>query len=98
MQEEINATEATLSLADYEKLLRDISKHILEKYPDAVQSVTDGKVEIKNLDQMEQFMADNDDNEVTKISKGRGGNNVAENMKKSVKSILKKELPNSLFQ
>ena len=35
-------------------------------------------------------MAENEEQEATKISKGRGGNNVAENMKKSVKSILKR--------
>ena len=30
--------------------------------------------------------------------KGRGGNNVAENMKKSVKSILRKELPSEMYE
>lgn len=33
----------------------------------------------------------------TRMNKGRGGNNVAENMKKSVKSILKKALSPSLY-
>lgn len=42
-------------------------------------------------------MADNEDMDANRIAKGRGGNNVAENMKKSVKSILRKELSAALF-
>ena len=38
---------------------------------------------MEELNETEEF-------DPSKISKGRGGNNVAENMKKSVKSILKK--------
>lgn len=41
---------------------------------------------------MEEILADDEDQKESKTQKGRGGNNVAENMKKSVKSILKREL------
>ena len=45
---------------------------------------------------MEDFL--NETDEAEPKTKGRGGNNVAENMKKSVKSILKKELSQQLYE
>lgn len=53
MRMEGDNIEYPFKLEDYEQYLRDISNHILEKFPKAVHSVRDGKVQIRNLDQME---------------------------------------------
>ena len=87
--EQENSPDQILNHDEYIKLLQTISKTIQERYPKAIRSENNGIVEIKNLAQMEDFNS-TEEFDPSKNSKGRGGNNVAENMKKSFKSILKK--------
>ena len=76
MEQSSSVSQSPLNLDNYVKYLQDISKNILTKYPKAILSENNGIVEIKNLSQMEE-LNETDEFDPSKVSKGRGGNNVA---------------------
>lgn len=80
---------------EYQRLLEEISLSVAQKFPNSVQNIKDGVIELRRLEEIEEMM---NPSSPSAQSQGRGGNNVAENMKKSIRSLFKKYLSTEIYQ
>jgi hypothetical protein len=69
---------------------------VLEKYPLAVRRDEKGCIIFRDAKEIDILMNQNSANN-KKSNMGRGGNNVSENVKKSIRSIFMKNLSKPLF-
>lgn len=81
----------TSNAAASNDFINTLNTSVLNKYAMAVREVRGASIIFKSAEELEMEWKDNQ-SDSSDGKKGRGGNNVAENLKKSLLSCIRKEL------